>query len=73
MNPFFNAMGGNRQSNMVQQFVQFMQQMRGKEPNSIINEKVSSGELSQAQLDQSHKQAQQMQGMFEGVRGMFGK
>ena len=73
MNPFFNAMGGNRQSNMVQQFVQFMQQMRGKDPNAIINETVSSGELTQAQLDQIQKQAQQMQGMFEGVRGMFGK
>ena len=73
MNPFFNAMGGNRQSNMVQQFVQFMQQMRGKDPNAIINEKVSRGELTQAQLDQIQKQAQQMQGMFEGVRGMFGK
>ena len=58
---------------MVQQFVQFMQQMRGKDPNAIINEKVSSGELTQAQLDQIQKQAQQMQGMFEGVRGMFGK
>ena len=69
MNPFFNAMGGNRQSNMVQQFVQFMQQMRGKDPNAIINEKV----LTQAQLDQIQKQAQQMQGMFEGIRGMFGK
>ena len=73
MNPFFNAMGGNRQSNMVQQFVQFMQQMRGKDPNAIINEKVSSGELTQAQLDQIQKQAQQMQGMFDGIRGMFGK
>ena len=58
---------------MVQQFVQFMQQMRGKDPNAIINEKVSSGELTQAQLDQIQKQAQQMQGMFEGIRGMFGK
>ena len=45
----------------------------GKDPNAIINEKVSSGELTQAQLDQIQKQAQQMQGMFEGVRGMFGK
>ena len=51
----------------------FMQQMRGKDPNAIINEKVSSGELTQAQLDQIQKQAQQMQGMFEGIRGMFGK
>nr|DAU71629.1 MAG TPA: Protein of unknown function (DUF2680) [Caudoviricetes sp.] len=73
MNPFFNAMGGgSRQPNMMQQFQQFMQQMRGKDPNAIINEKVSSGELTQAQLDQVQKQAQQIQGMFEGMRKMFG-
>lgn len=64
--------GGSRQPNMMQQFQQFMQQMRGKDPNAIINEKVSSGELTQAQLDQVQKQAQQIQGMFEGMRKMFG-
>lgn len=73
MNPFFQAMGGNRQPNMMQQFQQFMSQMRGKDPNQIINEMVSSGKISQQQLDAAQKQAQQMQGMFEGMRGMFGK
>lgn len=73
MNPFFSAMGGNRQPNMMQQFQQFMQQMKGKDPNAMIQELVSSGKLSQAQLDQAQKQAQQMSGMFEGMRGMFGK
>lgn len=73
MNPFFQAMGGNRQHNMMQQFQQFMNQMRGKDPNQIINEMVSSGKISQQQLDAAQKQAQQMQGMFEGMRGMFGK
>jgi hypothetical protein len=73
MNPFFNAMGGNRQPNMMQQFQQFMNQMKGKDPNSMIQEMVSSGRISQDQLNQVQKQAQQMQGMFEGMRGMFGK
>lgn len=73
MNPFFNAMGGNRQPNMMQQFQQFMNQMKGKDPNAIINEMVSSGKLTQEQLNQAQQQAQQMQGMFEGMRGMFGK
>ena len=73
MNPFFQAMGGNRQPNMMQQFQSFMQQMRGKDPNAMIQELVSSGQVSQQQLDQAQKQAQQMQGMFEGMRGMFGK
>ena len=73
MNPFYQAMGGNRQPNLRQQFYQFMNQMRGKDPNAMIQELVSSGRVSQQQLDQAQKQAQQMQGMFEGMRGMFGK
>lgn len=73
MNPFFQAMGGNRQPNMMQQFQQFMNQMKGKDPNAMINELVSSGKLTQSQLDAAQKQAQQMQGMFERMRGMFGK
>ena len=73
MNPFFQAMGGNRQPNMMQQFQSFMQQMQGKDPNTMIQEMVSSGRISQDQLNQVQKQAQQMQGMFEGMRGMFGK
>lgn len=73
MNPFFQAMGGNQQLNMMQQFQQFMNQMRGKDPNAMIQELVSSGRVSQQQLDAAQKQAQQMQGMFEGMRGIFGK
>lgn len=73
MNPFFQAMGGNRQPNMMQQFQHFMSQMRGKDPNAMIQELVSSGRVSQQQLDAAQKQARQMQGMFEGMRGMFGK
>lgn len=73
MNPFYQAMGGNRQPNMMQQFQAFMNQMRGKDPNAIINEMVSSGKISQQQLDAAQKQAQQIQGMFDGMRSMFGK
>lgn len=73
MNPFFQAMGGNQQPNIMQQFQSFMQQMRGKDPNAMIQELVSSGRVSQQQLDQAQKQARKMQGMFEGMRGMFGK
>ena len=73
-NPIFQVLGGgNSQSNMMQQFQQFMNQMKGKEPNAMINELVSSGKLTQSQLDAAQKQAQQMRGMFEGMRGMFGK
>lgn len=73
MNPFFGVMGGGGRPNMMQQFQQFMQQMKGKDPNAIINEMVSSGKISQEQLNQVQQQAQQMSGMFDGMRGMFGK
>ena len=73
-NPIFQVLGGgNSKSNMMQQFQQFMNQMKGKDPNAMINELVSSGKLTQSQLDAAQKQAQQMRGMFEGMRGMFGK
>jgi hypothetical protein len=73
MNPFFGVMGGGGRPNMIQQFQQFMQQMKGKDPNAIINEMVSSGKISQEQLNHVQQQAQQMSGMFDGMRGMFGK
>ena len=72
-NPIYQALGGNNQPNMLQQFQQFMNQMRGKDPNQMINELVSSGQISQAQLNQAQKQAQHMQQMFEPLRAMFGK
>ena len=72
-NPFLGVMGENNQPNMLQQFQNFMQQMKGKDPNAIIMEMVNSGKITQEQLNQVQQQAQQMQGVFEGMRGMFGK
>ena len=68
MNPFFNAMGGNKQTNMMQQFQQFMNQMKGKDPNAVIQDMMQSGKITQDQYNQARQQ-----GMFEGMRGMFGK
>lgn len=73
MNPFFGVMGGGRQPNMMQQFHSFMQQMRGKDPNAMIQEMVQSGRISQEQLNQVQQQAQQMSGVFDGMRSMFVK
>ena len=66
-------MGGNKQPNMMQQFQQFMNQMKGKDPNAVIQDMMQSGKITQDQYNQARQQAQQMQGMFEGMRGMFGK
>lgn len=73
-NSIYNDLnGGARQPNMLQQFQQFMQSMRGRNPEQILNELISSGQVSQAQLNQAQRQAQQMQKMFEPLRAMFGK
>ena len=71
-NPIFNALNSRQQSNMMQNFQAFMQQMQGKDPNAIISQMVSSGRVSQAQLDQVQRQAQQMQSVFNGMKSMFG-
>ena len=37
-NPIFQVLGGgNSQSNMMQQFQQFMNQMKGKDPNAMMS------------------------------------
>ena len=72
MNPLFSIMG-NQRPNMMQQFQSFMQQMKGKDPNAIISEMMQSGKITQEQYNQAQQQAKQMQGMFDGMRSMFGK
>lgn len=72
-NPLYQALGGNGQPNMMQQFQQFMNQMRGKDPNAMIQELVSSGRVSQQQLDQAQKQAQQIANTFQSMPGFTNK
>lgn len=75
-NPFMQAMGGSRgrggPMNMMQAFQQFMGQMRGKDPTEMLNQMVSSGKVSQQQLNQAQQMAKQMQGQFDGLKSMFG-
>ena len=73
MNPFFNAMGGNKKPNMMQQFQQYMNQLKRKDPNAVIQDMMQSGRIIQDQYNQDSQQAQQTQGKFEGMRGMIGK
>lgn len=73
MNPFFQAMGGNRQPNMMQQFQQFMSQMRGKDPNAIIQEMMQSGKITQDQYNQARQQAQQIANAFQSMPGFANK
>ena len=71
-NPIYNSLNTSQQPNMMQQFQAFMQQMRGQDPGQLLQQLVSSGRVSQAQLDQAQQMARQMQGAFDGMRGMFG-
>lgn len=57
---------------MISHFPQFMQQMRGQDPQQLLNQLMQSGRVSQQQLNQAQQMAQQMQGQFEQFRGMFG-
>lgn len=63
-NPLFNTLGGN-QPNMMSDFQKFMQQMQGRNPNQEIANLLQSGRISQSQLDQAQRMAQQMMGMFK--------
>lgn len=58
--------------NPMQMFPQFMNQMRGKDPNQILQDMLSSGRLNQNQLNQAQQMAQQMAGQFNGFKSMFG-
>lgn len=53
-------------------FQQFMNQMKGQNPNQIINNLVQSGKVSQQQLNQAQQQAQQMEKQLADMRKMFG-
>lgn len=64
-NPLFNALGGNTSNgNIIQQFQQFINDMRGKNPNEEIRRLLQSGSISQQQLNEAQQMAQQMQGLF---------
>ena len=54
------------------QFNAFMQQMKGQDPNKILNELVTSGKVSQEQINQAHKQAENLKNQFESMKKFFG-
>lgn len=56
----------------VNAFKQFMEQMKGQDPNQLIQSMVQSGKLTQQQLNMVQMQAKQMEGQFADVRKMLG-
>lgn len=67
-NPILQAMGKsampNSPMNMVQQFMQFKQQMQGKDPQKIVEQMLADGQMSQQQFEQLKQQAEQFKGIF---------
>ena len=54
------------------QFNQFMQQMKGQDPNMLINQLLSSGRVSQQQINQAHQKAKEIEQQFDGMKKFFG-
>lgn len=67
-NPLFNALGGNRQGNnmmqMVQQFQQFKQSLNGN-PKQMVMDMLTSGKISQVDLNGAQAFAKQFQQFFK--------
>ncbi len=68
----FDSMGRQVQNPIGGQFQQFMDQMQGKNPQEMINQMLTSGQLSQQQLNAIQQRAQQIAPMLNGMKNMFG-
>lgn len=72
----YNSMGRQSQNPIGGQFQQFMGQikgqMQGRNPQDVINQMVSTGQLSQQQLNAIQQRAQQIAPMLNGMKNMFG-
>lgn len=56
----------------MMQFNQFMQQMKGQDPNAIINQLVASGRINQQQINMAHQRAKEFEKQFEQIKKNFG-
>lgn len=54
------------------QFPNFMNMMRGQNPDSVLQQMVNSGRLSRQQLNQATQQANSIMGQMEQFKSMFG-
>lgn len=71
-NPLYNMMGGGMPNgmpgmgNIIQRFQQFRQTFQG-DPRQQIQQLMNSGKVSQQQLDNAIKTAQQLQKIIGGM------
>lgn len=75
-NSIFNLLSNSKiqgsPMNIMQAFKQFMTQNRGKNPNEVIQQMLSSGKLNQSQLNQAQQTAKQIEGSLSQFKNMFG-
>ena len=62
----------NNPMQMLSWFPQFMQQFSGQDPSQIVNNLVKSGRITNEQVEQARKMAEQMDGQFSQFKSMFG-
>lgn len=61
------AQGGNKFSQMMNEFKRFQQEMQGVNPQDKMNELLRSGKVNQQQIEQANQMAQMAQGLFKGM------
>ena len=54
------------------QFNIFMQQMKGRDPNALLNQLISSGRFSQDQINQAQQKANDMRNQLDNMKKFFG-
>lgn len=53
-------------------FLNFMNRMKGQDPNHLLNQLMSSGKVNQQMLDGAQKMKSQIESQLEGLKSMFG-
>lgn len=59
--------GGNKFTQMINEFKRFRQEMQGENPRAKMDELLQSGKVNQQQIEQANKMAQMAQGLFKGM------
>ena len=63
MNPLYQQMQPQQNTNLLQKFQQFRQQFQG-DPQQMIQQMMNSGRINQSQYNQAVQMAQNFQKMF---------
>lgn len=56
---------------MLSQFPRFMQQYKGQNPDSILQNMINSGKIDQKQLNEAQRMASEIMPQFEQFKSMF--